>query len=105
MQAAVAIAATNAIEAFAAPFDGSCILRHAWYVPSVGDESGGSVAALATCGCVSDPAHPTTSTSLLWATMVIVAYRATTIKPNVHNKSKRMQKSTSGAFADASSTS
>ena len=44
----MAIVATNAIEAFAAPFDGSCILRHAWCVPFVGDESGGSVAALVT---------------------------------------------------------
>ena len=49
-------------------------------------ESGGSVVALAPCGFVSDLAHP--STSLLWATLVIVAYRATTIKPKVHNKPK-----------------
>ena len=34
------------------------------------------------------PTVPTTSTSLLWATMVIVAYRATIIKPKVHNKPK-----------------
>ena len=48
-QAAIAIVATNAIEAFAALFfEGGCILRHAWRVPSVGGESGGSVAALST---------------------------------------------------------
>ena len=63
----------------------SLFCRQGLTQPKVG-KSGGSVAALATCGFVSDLAHP--STSLLWATLVIVAYRATTIKPKVHNKPK-----------------